>query len=58
MARQDYPPTGDAFFCFGAGMAEGPRFVPYRPFDANALLPPRRSSAHASDEVRASFGSL
>ena len=30
---------------------EGPRFVPYRPFDANARLLPHRSSAHASDEV-------
>ena len=30
---------------------EGPRFVPYRPFDANALFCLQGSVAHALDEV-------
>jgi len=32
-------------------ITEGPHFVPYQPFDANARLRLQGSVAHASDEV-------
>src|ERR1700754_3567250 len=57
-SRKPSEPTAhsktDGASCSTAAARRGecrPHFVPYRPFDGNALLPRQGSLAHASDEA-------